>query len=262
MSYEQSGRFDAAITEYNAALSLDPEFEPAIIHLGDVYTQRGQYHEAAKQYRRYIQVSQSDEARAVGYGSMAQVYRRKRDSRSAEEAARNETRYQKRAVWNSLLSALDRDDTATAARLQHMLVQDVPYPERGVRNERRSRDYYLGTLALRAKQPDEAITHFRDALRHLPPSSGLDLFEDCLANAYLALSRLDKAIMEYQRILHLNPNYPLAEYHLAQAYERTGATQDARGAYERFLRIWNTADADVPEIIEAKNALNRLGSGR
>jgi len=36
MSYQQSGRYDKAAGEYNAALSLDPEFEPAIIHLGDV----------------------------------------------------------------------------------------------------------------------------------------------------------------------------------------------------------------------------------
>ena len=38
MSFQQSGRYDRAVAEYNAALSLDPEFEPAIIHLGDVYS--------------------------------------------------------------------------------------------------------------------------------------------------------------------------------------------------------------------------------
>ena len=252
MSYQQSGWYDKAAGEYNAALSLDPEFEPAIIHLGDVYTQQGRYREAVSQYQRYIQVTRSDTARAVGYGSIAQVYWRKRDSRQGEEAAQREMSHEKRAIWNSLQFALDRGDTAEAANLKRMLFQNVPYPERGVQNELRSHDYYLGTLALRARQPDEAIRHFKQALHHLPPSSGLDLYEDCLANAYLEFGHLDEAIGEYQRILQLNPNYPLAQYHLGQALERQGQADQARAAYERFLRNWKSADADIPEIVAAK----------
>ena len=41
-----------------------------------------------------------------------------------------------------------------------------------------------------------------------------------IANAYLELGRLDEAIAEYERILKLNPNYPLLHYHLAQTYEQ------------------------------------------
>jgi len=262
MSYQQSGRYDKAAGEYNVALSLDPEFEPAIIHLGDVYTQQGRYRDAVSQYQRYIQVTRSDTARAVGYGSIAQVYRRKRDFRQGEEAAQREMSHEKRAIWNSLQFALDRGDAAGAANLKRMLFQNVPYPERGVQNELRSHDYYLGTLALRARQPDEAIRQFRQALRHLPPSSGLDLYEDCLANAYLEFGHLDEAIDEYQRILQLNPNYPLAQYHLGQAFERKGKVEQAQAAYERFLQNWKSADADIPEIMEAKKqAATRLTAG-
>jgi tetratricopeptide (TPR) repeat protein len=263
MSFQQSGKYDKAAWEYGAALSLDPEFEPAIIHLGDVYAQQGRYRAAVDQYRRYIQVAQSDAARAVGYGSMAQVYLRKRDFRPGEMAARSETTYEKGAVWNSLLLALERGDTAGAARLKATLLQNVPYPERGVRNELRSHDYYLGTLALRDKKRDEAVSNFKNALRHLPPSSGLDLYEDCLANAYLEVGRLDEAIQEYQRILHLNASYPLAEYHLAQAYQREGKFDQARAAYARFLQIWKDADGDIPEVMDAKRLLTiqPLGTG-
>ena len=62
-----------------------------------------------------------------------------------------------------------------------------PIPGAVRANERRSHDYYLGYLALHEKQPDQAIAHFQAALRHLPPTSGMDLYEDCLANAYLEL---------------------------------------------------------------------------
>jgi predicted Zn-dependent protease len=153
---------------------------------------------------------------------------------------------------------MDRGDTATADKLKERLnrfLQSGPYPARGSRNERRSYDYYLGTLALREKHSNQAIGHFREALRHLPATSGLDLYEDCLANAYLELGRQDEAIAEYQRILRLNSNYPLAQYHLAQAYQRKGQTAGARTGYEKFLQIWNSADADIPEMVDAQRKL-------
>jgi tetratricopeptide (TPR) repeat protein/DNA-binding winged helix-turn-helix (wHTH) protein len=261
MSFQQSGRYERAATEYNAALSFDPEFEPAIIHLGNVYFQQGRYRESLRQYQRYIQVTGSDAARAVGYSSLAHVYWRQRDLNRAEQAAHNETRYAKGAVWSELLLALERGETARASQLKSRFVkysQDVPYPGRGSRDEGRSYEYYLGTLALHEKQPSQAIAHFQAALRHLPPSSGLDLYDDCLANAYLELARLDEAVAEYQRILRLNPNYPLAQYHLAQAYRRNGQTGQAREAYERFLQNWKDADPDIPEVTDARKALLAL----
>jgi tetratricopeptide (TPR) repeat protein/DNA-binding winged helix-turn-helix (wHTH) protein len=265
MSFQQSGKYENAAAEFNAALSLDPEFEPAIIHLGDVYFQQGRYRDALRQYQRYIQVTGSDAARAVGYSSLAQVYWRQGDLNRAESAAQNETRFAKGAVWSELLLALERDETGKAEALKGRFLkyfQDVPYPGRGSRDERRSYEYYLGALAFREKQPSGAIAHFQAALRHLPPTSGQDLYEDCLANAYLELGRLDEAISEYQRVLRLNPNYPLAQYHLAQAYRRKGQTQEARAAYERFLQTWKSADTDIPEVLEARKALAAAPSPR
>jgi tetratricopeptide (TPR) repeat protein len=78
-----------------------------------------------------------------------------------------------------------------------------------------------------------------------------------LANAYLELGRLDEAIAEYERLLRLNPHYALAHYHLGQAYERQGERARARAAYERFLQVWQAADADLPEVLEAKARLSR-----
>jgi tetratricopeptide (TPR) repeat protein len=162
-----------------------------------------------------------------------------------------------------LLLALDQGQPARAARLKEsfdQILRSGPYPTRGSRNELRSYDYYLGTLELREKHIDQATQHFREALRHLPPSSGMDLYEDCLANAYLGAARLEEAIGEYQRILRLNQNYPLAQYHLAQAYQRKGQVAEARAAYERFLQIWKNADADIPEVVDAKREFTILRS--
>jgi tetratricopeptide (TPR) repeat protein/DNA-binding winged helix-turn-helix (wHTH) protein len=261
MSFQHAGKFESASAEYNGALALDPEFEPAIMHLGDVYFQQGAYREAIRQYQRYIQVTGSDKARAVGYGSIAQVYLRLRDFSNAEEAARHETRFEKGAAWNSSLLALDRGRAAGLKESFNQILRSGPNTTRGSRNELRSYSYFLGTLEFREKHTDQAMQHFKEALRHLPPSSGMDLYEDCLANAYLDTARLEEAIDEYQRILRLNPDYPLAQYHLAQAYRRKGKAADARTAYERFLQIWKNADADIPEVVDAKRELTLLKSG-
>lgn len=260
MSYQQSGQYAEAKAEYTTALSLKADFEPSIIHLADLYAQQGRYRPAIREYRRYIQVTKSDAARAVAYGSIAQVCWRKRDFHAGEKAAQDETRYNPGAVWNSLLFALHRGDAARAARFKEKLFENSPYPERGVRHELRSYDYYLGVLALRNKQSGDAVDYFKQALRHLPPSSGLDLYEDCLANALFELGDLDGAQREYERILTLNPNYPLLQYHLAKTYERKGQLDQARVAYRRFLSIWNDADVDIPEILDARSTLRESSS--
>lgn len=115
--------------------------------------------------------------------------------------------------------------------------------------------YLRGYFDLKSGRATEAIDNLKLAISHRAPIWDIDPLEDCLANAYLELGRLDEAIAEYERILKLNPNYPLVQYHLAQAYARKGQPDQARALYERFLQVWQNADADVPELIAAKRAL-------
>lgn len=257
MSLQQSGRYDEAVAEYNGALALDPEFEPAIIHLGDVYFQQGRYRESIRQYERYIHVTRSNRARAQAAGNIAHVYLVEGNYRHAESAAKSEILYEKDSVWNSLVIALDRGDERTAERLKQRLFQNHPYSERGARSNLRIEHYFRGYLALKSGKSAEAIARFQEALRHLPPTSGIELYEDCLANAYLELHRFDDAIREYERILRLNPNYALMNYRLAKAYEGKGETVEARAALERFLQLWKGADADASEVVDAKRLLAR-----
>ena len=96
--------------------------------------------------------------------------------------------------------------------------------------------YYMrGRFALQTGRANEALEHFRAALRYRAAEWNIDAYEDCLANAYLETGRWDEAIAEYERVLKLNPNYPLVHYHLGLACERKGEGARARTAYERFL---------------------------
>jgi tetratricopeptide (TPR) repeat protein/DNA-binding winged helix-turn-helix (wHTH) protein len=255
MAYQAAGQYDAALAEYNQALTFDPEFEPSIVHLGDTYYQMGRYREALRQYHRYIEVASSLDAKALGYGDIATTYLTLGELAQAQTAASQELRYNRNFIWHSLEIALLKHQKERVATLQKQLFENLPDAERGSPRDLRLEFYYRGVIELKTGDTQGAIGHFQSALQHLPPSSGIDFHEDCLANAYLELGMTTQAITEYQRILKLNPNYPLAWFHLGQAYKRLRQLPQATAAFRHFLDANPTADQDSPSILEARHNL-------
>jgi len=255
MAYQRAGNSAMAISEYDSALALDPEFEPSIVHLGDVAFEQGRYREAVREYQRYIQVVHSNDARAIGYGDIATVYRALGDHVAAEKAAANELKNDPDAVWNSLLLASDENEVHTMSHFEQILLAHSPNHERGIPPDLRTQLYNRAYLDLMRGDVQLAIAQFKAALQHHPPSSAIDLHEDCLADAYLQAGMYNEAVVEYQRILRLNPNYPLAQYHLGEVYERMGDQTGAQAMFAQFLQTWKAADQDLPEVAAAKTFL-------
>lgn len=98
-----------------------------------------------------------------------------------------------------------------------------------------------------------AAEYFKQALRHRPLIANIESLEDCLANAYLDLGRLDEANAEYQRVLRTNPDHALSPYRLA--LDRRGQRADSRAELERFVQIWKEADPEIPELVDARARL-------
>ncbi len=249
------GQYAEAEAAYNRALALNPESGVAIIHLGNLRFQQGRYRAAAEQYRRYIQIARDDHQRMRGFSSLAWLYLRQGELAQARAAAKEEMKYESTAGWNSLVLALQQGAPAAAEKLSEIVFVPANYNHYNERGQLRIWNYQRGYVALRQGRADEALNHFRAALQHRAVEWNIDSFEDCLANAYLELGRPDEAIAEYERILRINPRYPLAAYHLAQAYERKGERAQARASYDRFLEIWKDADPDIPEVIAVKARL-------
>lgn len=252
MAYESAGQYESAVQQFNQALTLDPEFEPAIVHLGDTYYQMGRYRDSLRNYHRYIQVTGSSDAKAVGYGDIATVYLALDDLAQAQGAAEAEMRYNRFFVWHALVIALDKHQREHAAALEEQLFSNLPDSERGSPRDLRLDFFYRGFIDLNSGDAQAAISQFQSALQHLPPSSGIDAHEDCLANAYLELGMNHEAIAEYQRILQLNPNYPLAYFHLGQAYLNLHDRRKAAAAFQHFLQANPSADQDSPLMLQAK----------
>ena len=136
-----------------------------------------------------------------------------------------------------------------------LLFANLPDAERGSPRDLRQEFFYRGYIDLKTGDSQGAIGHFKLALQHLPPSSGIDLHEDCLANAYLDLGMNSEAIAEYKRILKVNANYPLAYYHLGLAYQRIHDRANAVMTFQRFLQASASADQDSPPVLQAKGYL-------
>src|SRR5262249_34321960 len=148
-----------------------------------------------------------------------------------------------------------RQEHATAVKLSETVFAPANCDSLKDSGQLRIWEYQQGYLALRQGRADEALQHFRTALQQHALDWYIDSYEDCLANAYLEQGRADEAIAEYERILKINSRYPLAAYHLAQAYERKGDRVQARAAYEQFLRVWQEADTDIPEVRDTRARL-------
>jgi tetratricopeptide (TPR) repeat protein/DNA-binding winged helix-turn-helix (wHTH) protein len=254
---EWAGRYEEAIEEYNRALALKPDFEIAIIHLGNTYFQMGRYRDAIKQYERCIQIAPSDLERTRAYNAIAHVERKMGKLDQAQREAMAAERLDKNAVDELFLLALDRRDLATAEKLKEEL-EKVQYYTRGSRGSQRKFLYHRGYFDLTAGRSEDAVRELKEALTHRAEEWNIDAYEDCLANAYRELGRFDEAIAEYERILKLNPNYPLVHYHLARAYEGKGQSAEARAEYQRFLQVWKNADSEIPEIVTAHRALSQI----
>ena len=256
LSYQWAGQYESAIAEYTRALELNPHFEVALIHRANAYFQQGRYREALEQYQQYIQNAPSDFERARGFETIGLAYLKKGDLNRAEANIRRATRYGISITSGLFALALAQGKLAQAESLID-IAANSPFTNRGARNPARYHHYFVGSLALKKGDAPRAIENFKRAIRSSALIFQIDPLEDCLANAYLELGRLDEAIAEYERILRLNPNYPLAYYHLGQAYERKGQQDRARSAYQQFLQIWQMADADIPELATVKQKLAR-----
>jgi tetratricopeptide (TPR) repeat protein/DNA-binding winged helix-turn-helix (wHTH) protein len=249
------GHYAEAEAAFQRALALNPELGVAIIHLGNLRFKQGRYQAAAEQYRRFIQVARDDGARARGYGCLAWLYLQQGDLAQAAAAAKEEMKYAPTEGWHSLALALRQDNQTAVLKLSEIIFAPALYDLYQERGQLRIWEYRHGYVALRQGRADEALNHFRAALRHRAAEWNYDSFESGLADALLELGRADEAIAEYERILKINPRYPLAHYHLAQAYGRKGDRARARAAYEQFLQVWQAADADMPEVRDARARL-------
>jgi serine/threonine protein kinase/Tfp pilus assembly protein PilF len=132
--------------------------------------------------------------------------------------------------------------------------------------------YYdlMGMLELKRKNFSKAIEYFKKAITLLPFQSSLVFdyhaaFINSLALAYNQAGDLEKARVEYERIISLTTGrihqgdiYAKSYYMLGKIYQQKGWEEKAVENYEKFLTLWKDADPGISELADAKKQLAAL----
>jgi tetratricopeptide (TPR) repeat protein len=121
------------------------------------------------------------------------------------------------------------------------------------------------TIELQRGAPARAIELLQPAIPYeASPISSLFRPNWIRGRAYLQLKQGAEAAAEFQKIIDHrgwdvpSPLWPLAHLGLARAAVFQGDTTKAKRMYDEFFRLWKDADADLPELIEAKKEYERL----
>ena len=111
----------------------------------------------------------------------------------------------------------------------------------------------------------ESISQWQVYNPRSPNQISLIHIKDIAARAYIKKGDIDRAILEYERLTDSDPNKrgrclirPTWHYELAKLYEGKGLKAKAIAQHEKFLDIWKNADADRPELVDAKERLAKL----
>jgi tetratricopeptide (TPR) repeat protein len=128
-------------------------------------------------------------------------------------------------------------------------------------------------VALAGDSPEKALAaaerlRLMDFLGMNTPDVALynmPFFKDVLARAYWKMGELDKAIVEYRKLMTVDPRnqiryliHPLYHYRLGCVLEEKGDKAGAAGEYRKFLEYWKGADKAHPELADARKRLAAL----
>ena len=244
LSYQMAGQPERALEAYRKALELKPDFVIASFHRAAYHAHLGRVREALRECLEQAERGLSDVEKRRGWEQAAWVSWR----RSELEQARL---YVTRAGL-FLLEGVYAVNPAFLLLPERKATTPGPLVGRGAQYATRVAYYYQAEQARLQGRTNDRLSHLRQMLRFKSFWGEAEILEDALADAYRELGQLDEAIAEYERALRLFPGMPLARFHLAQAYQRTGRTAAAKTQYRLFLELWKHADSDLPELAEAR----------
>ena len=237
---QADGRYDDAVTHYERAVTLRPEYAPAINNLGTALRAAGRLDEAVAAYERAL-AAHPDFPEA--HYNLANALN---DAGRGREAVRHfeialATLPGSADVHNNLGVALAGDgrlddaiaqfreavrsepESAKAHRNLGESLLERGAVDDGVNELRRAAElapddgqlrYDVGSALLEAGRPEEAAAELREAVQRLPQSAEA---RNNLGIALGTLNRFDEAIAQFRDALRLNPAFADARRNLEMA---------------------------------------------
>ncbi len=204
--HEREGNAQDAISYYDAARSLRPDYLPVFVSLGNIYLQLNRLDEAEGFFKRALEVNEGSAASHYGLGQAALSKRSYTDA----------VRYLEKAL--SL--------APEATRLHYALAMAY----RGLGDKERAQSHLAlsGTVGVRASDP------LVDGLQALVRGARLHLIR---GRAALEARRFSEAVAEFRKAIVEQPRSIPAHFNLGAALTQTGDLRGAIGQFEETLRL-------------------------
>ena len=201
ITYLNDERYSEAITAFQNAITLDPDFTTAHYNLGLTYLKMETYSRAVDALQKTITLDRSYKA---AHHALALAYLGQQDLGKARDAARGalklDANYQ---PARALLEAIDPSFTPSATQPATPSEPEQPVKQQPAAKPRQETHYELGIAYKDAKMHTEAIAEFRKAI---------DLDPDFIAahvglgEVYLETGRLDDAETAANAALRIDAN--------------------------------------------------------
>ena len=267
------GDFNRAIPWYDKALRIDPELVPAKWFKSEILLRKGQViegldliNEALVQHPNVIQFSTLKHVGLSMAGKHEDAYR---FILGQEQLYVNENSllqyYQALGLSLLYLNKMSEFDQIIN-KISNISYSDKTHQKKYLTNLRNYIDKKYLVAIDGFEDLDNSYIYtlsggFRRALS--------DVFSYWTARSYIEMGDYQNALKQTFRFRPVNNQitgqfvfdqyWPKKDYLKGLAYEGLGDNVNARESYLNFLRTWSEADEDLPEIIDAKNRLRKLG---
>jgi tetratricopeptide (TPR) repeat protein len=151
-------------------------------------------------------------------------------------------------VLSTALAQQRRWDEASVEFGKAVRMEETPFAETSIEKEYRVRTHLLLAQVVEMRgHPDQALTHYQDALRLNPASVEA---HNNLGNLLQKLGRREDAMAQYREALRAKPDAPLAHVNLGTMLIEIGRVEEGMGEYAEAARL--KSEDPLPHYLAAK----------
>lgn len=254
----RAGRYDEALEQYAASLTLKPNYWYSVRQMGAVYALQGRLKEARRQLDRSIAMMPAGTAA----NALQLRFHGYLDTRRGAFANASRQYIEAIAVDSSVLASAFTLTFALAKEQRFAEAWDFAQQaldelrEKNLADSPTMQGYYLMRARLLTEEGKftEAEQACKSALEFCTPLMRGAVYGQ-LARTYLASREYEAALDAVEGALGVNPNDPDALLVLAKVYSEQGDRRMMLEVGERLTELWEDADADFLALIELRRLL-------
>ena len=230
--YVRAGNPSAAVTQFEAAKVIDPNFAPVYLQLGEVWLAQGKLDIAAENYKKYLELSGNNTTAKVRYA--ISLYKAK----NYKECIVQIGDIFKVDTTINFLNRIMAYSLYEEKKYQEALIYMDKFMNNSTPDKLITRDYiYYGRILGENKKIDMAVDVLKKAIE-LDPEKQV-LYRD-IAEIYINAKRNKEGIENYEKLTLSGKANLNDRYQLARAYYSEQLWGKADTAYQTFIQLQPT----------------------